>query len=137
MRCYNLSTKDEIPMIELKERLRVTMPVMTDAAAGLVFNTVDSRFKNAHFIIHEASLIVGLQSVHIENLNYRITFLDKFANPVEGAIQFWIGGHSMQTLVAHSNRLVKYVFDETIIHNQGWCDRMSIISTRDTLRRMN
>ena len=100
------------------------MPVMTDAAAGLVFNTVESRFKNANFIIHEASLIVGLQSVHIENLNYRITFLDKFANPVEGAIQFWIGGHSMQTLVAHSNRLVKYVFDETIIHKQGWCDRM-------------
>ena len=124
MRCYNLSTKDEKPMIELKERLRVTMPVMTTAAEGVVFNTVDCRFKNANFIIHEASLIVGLQSVHIENLNYRITFLDKFANPVEGAIQFWIGGHSMQTLVAHSNRLVKYVFDETIIHKQGWCDRM-------------
>ena len=70
-------------------------------------------------------MILGLQSVHIENLNYRITFLDKFANPVEGAIHFWIGGHSMQTLVAHSNRLVKYVFDETIIHKQqGWCDRM-------------
>ena len=126
MRCYNLSTKDEKPMIELKERLRVTMPVMTDAAAGLVFNTVESRFKNANFIIHEASLIVGLQYFHIENLNYRITFLDKLANPVEGASSIWIGGHSMQTLVAHSNRLVKYVFDETIIHKQGWCDRMSL-----------
>ena len=47
-------------MIEVKERLRVTMPVMTEVASGLVFNTVESRFENSNFIIHAASLIVGL-----------------------------------------------------------------------------
>ena len=30
----------------------------------------------------------------------------------------------METLVAHSNRTVKYVFDETINHIQGWCQRI-------------
>ena len=102
------------------------MPVMTEFASGLVFGVIDSRLKNANFIIHEASLIVGLACDHIEHLNYRITFLDKFANDVEGAKEIWIGGHSMQTLVAHSNRTVKYVFDDTINHKQGWCQMMEL-----------
>jgi len=112
------------------------MQVMRDVPSGLAFNTVESKFKNSNFIIHEASLIVGLQSVHIENLNYRITFLDKFANPVEGAIQFWIGGHSMQTLVAHSNRTGKYVFDEHITHKQGWCERMLLTQQLSQLSQL-
>jgi hypothetical protein len=84
-KCYNLSNKDNKPMIELKDRLRVTMPVMIEVASGLVCGIVNSRFKNANFNIHEASLIMGLPCDHIENLNYRITCLDKFANDVKGA----------------------------------------------------
>jgi len=125
-KCYTLTSKDNKPMIELKDRLKVTMPVTTEFAAGLVFGVVDSKMKNANFIIHEASLIVGLACDHIEHLNYRITFLDKFANDVDGAKDFWIGGHSMQILVGHSNRTVKYVFDETINHKAGWCQRMQL-----------
>ena len=113
-------------MVELKYRLRVAMPVATELATGLVFGTLDSRFKNANFIIHEASLIAGLPCDHIEHLNYRITCFDKFANDVECAKYIWIGGHSMQTLVAHSNRTVKCVFDDTINHKQGWCQRMEL-----------
>jgi len=59
-------------------------------------------------------------------LNYRITFLDKFANDIDGAKDLWIGGHSMQILVGHANRTVKYVFDETINHKTGWCQRMQL-----------
>jgi len=118
-KCYNLSSKDEKQIMELKERLRVTMLIMTEVASGLVFNTVESRFKNSNFIIHEATLIVRLPSDYIENLNYRITFLHKFSKEVDSANRFWIGGHRMQALVAHSNRTVKYVFDETINSNQG------------------
>ena len=113
-------------MVELKDRLRVTMPVATEIASGLVFGTLDSRFKNANFIIHEASLIAGLRCDHIEHLNYQITFFDKFANDVECAKDIWIGGHSMQILVAHSNRMDKYVFDDTINHQEGWCQRMQL-----------
>ena len=45
---------------------------------------------------------------------------------MECAKDIWIGGHSMQTLVAHSNRTVKYVFDDTINHQEGWCQRMQL-----------
>jgi len=34
---------------------------------------------------------VGLACDHIENFNYRITFLDKFANDAKGAKEIWIG----------------------------------------------
>ena len=123
-------------MVEVKDRLRVTMPVATELATGLVFGTLDSRFKNANFIIHEASLIAGLPCDHIEHLNYRITFFDKFANDVECAKDIWIGGHSMQTLVAHSNRTVKYVFDDTINHKQGWYQRMELTNQLSQLSQL-
>jgi len=42
---YNLSSKDSKSMVELKDRQRVTMPVATELATGLVFGTLDSRFK--------------------------------------------------------------------------------------------
>ena len=67
---------------------------------------------------------MGLLSDHIEHLNYRITFPDKYSREVEGAKRFWIGGHCMQILVAHSNKRVKYIFDETIHHKETWCERM-------------
>ena len=44
-KCYNLSSKNSKPMVEVKDRLRVTMPVATELATGLVFGTLDSRFK--------------------------------------------------------------------------------------------
>ena len=88
---YYLSNKDAKQIIDLKEKLRVIMPVMREVADELVFNTVIGRFKNSNFIIHEASLILGLACDHIENLNYRITLLDKISKEVEGVTKFWIG----------------------------------------------
>ena len=41
-KCYNLSSKDSKQMIELKDRLRVTIPIATEIAPGLVFGTLDS-----------------------------------------------------------------------------------------------
>ena len=50
---YYLSNKDEKQMIDLKERLRVTMPVVQEVADGLVFNIVEGGLKKSNFIIHE------------------------------------------------------------------------------------
>jgi len=109
---------------KLKERLRVTMPVCMDVRNDHVFNTVNRDFEHANFIIHEACIVDGKLTNQIEGLNYCIIFLDKFAREVDNATRIWIDGDTMHTLVTHTFVRVKFVFEQTITHKDGWIERV-------------
>ena len=97
----------------------MSMPVVVKTRKGSPFQSIDRKLKDSNFIIHLASLVQGKPSDHIEGLNFCITFLDKFARNVDGYSRIWISGDVMQCLVNHSNKKVKYVFDQTISMD-GW-----------------
>ena len=59
----------------------------------------------------------------MEGLNFCITFLDKFAKNVDSASKIWINGDVMTTLISHTNKKIKYVFDQTTVHKEGWSER--------------
>ena len=101
----------------------MSMPVVVEAGKGSPFQSIDRKLKDSNFIIHQAGLVQGKRSDHIEGLNFCITFLDKFARNVDGYSRIWISGDVMQCLINHSNKKVKYVFDQTTMHQEGWCDR--------------
>ena len=110
----------------LKDRLRMSMPVVVDAGKGSPFHTIDRKFKDSNFIIHQACFVEGKLSDHIEGLNFCIIFLNKFAKNVDHYSEYWITGDIVQTLINHTNKKVKYVFDQTTIHQEGWIDKKTL-----------
>ena len=120
---YQLSAVNINIKTSLKDRLRISMPVALVVGMGSSFKAVDRRFKHSNFIIHETCLVKGLPSNQIEGLSFCITFLDKFAKNVESASNIWINGDLMTTLISHTNKKIKYVFDQTTVHKEGWSDR--------------
>ena len=93
---------------------------------GVALDNIHSIQKNANFIIHEACILPGLPTNSIESMSFCISFLARNGEPNEGTKRNWITGDIMASLVSHLNRKMKFVFDETIVHKEGW-------STRDVL----
>ena len=120
---YHLSTVNININKSLKDRLRISMPVALVGGKGSCFSATDRRFKHSNFIIHEACLVNGLPCNQMEGLNFCITFLDKFAKNVDSASKIWINGDVMTTLISHTNKKIKYVFDQTTVHKEGWSER--------------
>ena len=101
----------------------MSMPVVVEAGKGSPFQSIDRKLKDSNFIIHQAGLVQGKPSDHIEGLKFCITFLDKFARHVDRYSRIWITGDVMQTLINRTNKKVKYVFDQTTMHQEGCSDR--------------
>ena len=92
----------------------MSMPVVVKTRKGSPFQSIDRKLKDSNFIIHQAGLVQGKPSDHIEGLNFCITFLDKFAKSVNNNSVIWITGDVMQTLINHTNKKVKYVYEPSL-----------------------
>ena len=129
-RMYKLSMNTPHVMSELKARMKQTMPVILDMSTKGVLCRVHNDFKSSNFVIHEASIVAGSRGESVEDLNYRITMLDKSANSHVAVSNQWINGTQMSILIAHQHKVVKYVFDETVKNQMGWLSRNEAMNIR-------
>ena len=54
---YHLTSLNMNIRTSLKDRLRMSMPVVVDAGKGSPFQTIDRKLKDSNFIIHTAGLV--------------------------------------------------------------------------------
>ena len=101
------------------------MPLRGFGDKYTVVGNVSKQLKNANFIIHEAAEVCGKICGQVESMNYCVTFLDKNANMMNEKTRMWVTGDVMIELITHTNKKIKWVFDETIIHKVGWVERTS------------
>ena len=67
----------------------------------------------------------------IEGVAFRLSFLDKEADPTTIYKDVWVAGEAMKALVTHKIKKFKYVYDETIFHNEGWMQRNAVQAQSD------
>ena len=75
-------------------------------------------------MIHEASLVFGMPLGQLESMIFciSISFLNKKAKVEANGRKMLIKGSVMNFLLSHRLKKNKFVFDETIIHKEGWVD---------------
>ena len=106
---------------------------------------LDQLHIRSNFIIHKASMMDN-------KVYYNVSFLNEHAQSGE---KNWISWDAMNTLITHSMKKKKFVFDETILHEPGWVsqhdgainsahlgsgksvsnDRNTVLSLADTSKR--
>ena len=122
---YMLTNDKPVIASSLKNRLKVGMPVRVFGEKYTVVGKVSKPLKNAHVIIHEAAEVCGKIRGQVESMNYCLTFLNKHANTMKEKTRMWVTGDVMIELMTHTNKKIKWVFDETIIHKVGCVGRSS------------
>ena len=87
---------------------------------GSLLDSISSDMGKANFIIHSASLIEG-GTPDIHGMCFCVTFLSEYAKPLDEKV--WVSGTAMNTMITHTYKKKKYIFDETIYHKDGWTCR--------------
>ena len=131
MNLYKLSTKWPSVYMEMIIRLKETIPVALNTVCSGILGKIHGDFKSTNFIIHEASTVSSFRYGHVEDLNYRITMLNKNGMPDSRMTNTWINGPLMAVLIAHPNKSLKYVFDETINRQNTWYSKEDLDRMRD------
>ena len=102
--------------------MTTSMPVSPPTGKGKVFGSLSKNLLKANFVIHQASIINGAMSNQLESMLFLVSFLGPLGT-VEGTEigeAVWIEGNIMATMANPSNAKIKYIFDETINHKEGW-----------------
>ena len=60
----------------------------------------------------------------VKSMNYCLIFLGKNVNMIKQNTRMWVTENIMMELMTHTNKKMKWVFDETITHNVGWVERL-------------
>jgi hypothetical protein len=110
----------------LRERILTTMPVSNGPTArdGGVFQSLPQEHHRANFVIHEASIVEGMPLDQFSGMIFRVSILGKDAEVLAGYCRIWISGSVMNRLITVNNKKkIKFVFDETITHREGWITR--------------
>lgn len=119
---YSLSTKTPDEEKNLKTCLRSAIPLSIGGGKGALFGGVTPTQRKQYFVLISATPIDGMDVGHVENLNYQVSFID---NRGKCEPSVWITGEVMSSLVTCQTVKMKYVFDNTIKHQEGWISMSS------------
>ena len=120
---YRLTAEDGSVEQALRERIKCSMPLAAADGARGTMGTLSSEMVGSNAIIHEASMIPGCPDGHIESMTFCVSFLGRDAMVRPGQARVWITGQGMNSLLSHTLKKKKFIFDETIEHKVGWTSR--------------
>ena len=118
-----LSTIYPLTTESIKNRIKYSMPYAVKSVTKPVFSNIKVELLKVNFIIHETVQLPGLPWNQVESMNFKVSFLDRGALPMETWNNVWISGGVMNTLISPSMKKVKFIYDETIIMKEGWLSR--------------
>ena len=118
-----LSTIYPLATESIKNRIKYSMPYSVKSVTKPVFSNIKVELLKVNFIIHETVQLPGLPWNQVESMNFKVSFLDRGALPMETWNNVWISGGVMNTLISPSMKKVKFIYDETIIMKGGWMSR--------------
>ena len=122
---YMLTSDKPAIVISLKNRLKVGIPVCSIGEKYTVVGKVSKPLKNANCTIYEAAEVcVNILAIGEHELLPE--FFGQTYQHNQGKTCMWVTGDAMIELMTLMNKLIKWVFDETIIHKVRWVERSSI-----------
>ena len=80
---YLLSTIYPLTTESIKSQIKYSMPYSVKSVSKPVFSNVKVDLLKANFIIHETVQLPGLPWNQVENMNFKVSFLDRGALPME------------------------------------------------------
>ena len=121
---YTLSTAQELSShaSTLRHRFMMLMPYAPYVPGRLklgYFGSLEKAEIGRNVIIHEAHQFRE-NEVSYDQIVYRVSFLN---NNAEIDVEKWISWEAMNTIITHTNKKIKFVYDETAVMKQGWKQR--------------
>lgn len=118
---YMLSTAQEFSShaSTLRDRCMMLMPYAPYVPGQLkldYFSSLEKAEIGRNVIIHEAHQLRG-NEMSYDQMVYRVSFLNDNA---EIYVEKWISWEVMNAIITHTNKKIKFVYDETIVMKQGW-----------------
>ena len=123
---YTLSTAPELSShaSTLRHRMMMLMPYAPYVPGQLkldYFSSLEKAEIGRNFIIHEVHQLRENETSY-DQMVYRVSFLNNNAEIEE---EKWISWEAMNSIITHSNKKIKFVYDETAVIKQGWVQRRS------------
>ena len=118
-----LSTIYPLATESIKNRIKYSMPYSVKSVTKPVFSNIKVELLKVNFIIHETVQLPGLPWNQVESMNFKVSFLDRGALPMETWNNVWISGGVMNTIISPTMKKMKFIYDETIIMKDGWRSR--------------
>jgi hypothetical protein len=112
---YALSTKTPVVRQALKQRIQC-MP-FAPYGGGTPMGNLPTQCIRANMIIEQAS------QTPANTIVFCATFLGSNASPMNDYHHLWITNDALDTCVNTQTVKVKYIYDQTIVHKDGWLSR--------------